>query len=171
MRKFCVFLGVIVLCSAVSAPAQTAPKKSSGDKAKIESLYQSYVKAFNAKDVNAIMVNYAPGNQLFVFDVVPPRQFAGWDAYKKDWQELLAAMPGPLSETMSELEITVVGSVAYAHNIQSGYFTDKDGKRLDLTVRVTDVLRKINGKWLIVQEHVSVPVDLSTGKADLLSKP
>jgi hypothetical protein len=36
---------------------------------------------------------------------------------------------------------------------------------------VTDVYRKIKGKWLIVQEHVSFPVDLATGKADLLSKP
>jgi hypothetical protein len=40
-----------------------------------------------------------------------------------------------------------------------------------LTVRVTDGYRKINGKWLITQEHVSVPVDLETGKADLTSKP
>jgi len=30
---------------------------------------------------------------------------------------------------------------------------------------------KIKGKWLIVQEHVSVPVDLATAKADLNSKP
>jgi hypothetical protein len=33
------------------------------------------------------------------------------------------------------------------------------------------VYRKLRGHWLIVQEHVSVPVDLDTGKADLLSKP
>jgi hypothetical protein len=38
-------------------------------------------------------------------------------------------------------------------------------------VRVTDVYRKLKGKWLIVQEHVSVPVDLATQKPDLLSKP
>jgi ketosteroid isomerase-like protein len=42
---------------------------------------------------------------------------------------------------------------------------------IDLTVRVTDVYRKINGTWLIVHEHVSVPVDLDTGKPDLSSKP
>ena len=38
----------------------------------------------------------------------------------------------------------------------------RDGKTLDLTVRVTDVYRKIGGKWLIVHERVSVPVDLTT---------
>jgi ketosteroid isomerase-like protein len=40
-----------------------------------------------------------------------------------------------------------------------------------MTLRLTDVLREINGKWLIVHEHVSVPVDVATGKADLTSKP
>ena len=42
---------------------------------------------------------------------------------------------------------------------------------MDLTVRVTDVYKKIKGKWLIVHEHVSVPVDLDTDKPDLQSKP
>ena len=41
---------------------------------------------------------------------------------------------------------------------------------IDLTVRLTDVYRKINGNWLIVHEHVSVPVDLNTLKPDLTSK-
>jgi hypothetical protein len=42
---------------------------------------------------------------------------------------------------------------------------------LELVVRVTDVYRKLKGKWLIVQEHVSVPVDVGTQTPDLLSKP
>jgi hypothetical protein len=33
------------------------------------------------------------------------------------------------------------------------------------------VYRKIKGHWLIVQEHVSVPVDLATLKPDLRSQP
>jgi len=36
---------------------------------------------------------------------------------------------------------------------------------------VTDIYRKINGKWLIIHEHISVPVDLTTNKADLAAKP
>jgi ketosteroid isomerase-like protein len=172
MRKFCAaIVSFVLLLLATSASAQTKGKPSGGgDKAKIEALYQAYVQAFKAKDVNAIMANYAPG-ELFVFDVIPPREYPSWDAYKKDWEGLFGMMSGPIDNNISELNITVVGPVAYAHNIQTGYFTGKDGARLDWAVRVTDVLRKINGKWLIVQEHVSVPVDLATQKADLMSKP
>jgi ketosteroid isomerase-like protein len=164
MRKFCVSACLLALSLAIPAPAQN------GDKEKIEALYQAYLKAFNAKDVHTIMAMYDP-NELFVFDVVPPREYAGWEPYKKDWEGLFAAFPGPLEQRISEQAITVVGALAYTRWIQSGYFTTQDGSRLDVAVRVTDVLHKVKGKWLIVQEHVSVPVDLATGKADLLSKP
>jgi uncharacterized protein (TIGR02246 family) len=146
-----------------------APTKN--DKSAIEALEKRYVEAFKAKDVNALMACYAPGKELFVFDAVPPREYASAEAYRKDWEGLFAAYPGPLSNEISEQSITVVGPVAYGHNVQTGYFTSKNGSRTDVVVRVTDVYRKINGKWLIVQEHVSFPVDIDTAKADLMSKP
>ena len=39
--------------------------------------------------------------------------------------------------------------------------TDKKGKKMDMTVRVTDGYKKVNGQWLISHEHVSVPVNFS----------
>jgi hypothetical protein len=42
---------------------------------------------------------------------------------------------------------------------------------MTIVARTTDVYRKMNGKWFIVEEHNSVPVDLETMKPDLLSKP
>jgi ketosteroid isomerase-like protein len=151
--------------SCVRAQAKPSAQKQSDSasapasaRAEVMALEKSYMEAFNAKNVDAIMACYAPGRRLFVFDAVPPREYIGWDAY-----------PGPVSETMSEANVVVAGSVAYGHNVQTGYFTDKNGSRVNATVRVTDVFRKIKGKWLIVQEHVSFPVDIATGKADLTS--
>jgi ketosteroid isomerase-like protein len=63
------------------------------------------------------------------------------------------------------------GNLGYSHCIFRTVGPGKDGKPLDLTVRVTDVYKKTNGKWLALHEHVSWPVDLETGKADLMSKP
>jgi ketosteroid isomerase-like protein len=173
MRKpysFAVGLLTVVSAFGVLGPGSAA-QSPNGDKAAIEALEQQYVKAFNAKDVNAIMAFYAPGDQLFVFDAVPPREYPSWDAYKKDWEGLFAAYPGPIKDTMSELKITVVAPVAYAHHVEASHFTRKNGTGVDAVFRVTDVFRKLNGKWLIVQEHVSFPVDIDSGKADLLSKP
>jgi ketosteroid isomerase-like protein len=44
-------------------------------------------------------------------------------------------------------------------------------KPVDFAARVADVYKKTKGDWLIVQEHVSVPVDVDTGKPDFMSKP
>jgi ketosteroid isomerase-like protein len=110
-------------------------------------------------------------DELVVFDLVPPREYPSWDAYQKDWEGTLRRVPGSAGQQHIGTRYPVVGPIAYSRCIQSGYFTAKDGSRLDAAVRVTDVLRKVKGQWLIVQEHVSVPVDLASGKADLMSKP
>ena len=44
------------------------------------------------------------------------------------------------------------------------------GKPVDTIFRVTDVWRKEKGGWKIIHSHISVPVDLASGKADMQSK-
>jgi ketosteroid isomerase-like protein len=154
-------LAAMAVSSAMAAASQS-------DKAQIMALEKKYNDGFNAKNVDEIMSCY--GDDLFVFDVVPPREYPSWEAYKKDWDGLFAAFPGLLTNTISEQTITVVGPVAYGHNIQSGTFTRKDGSKVTIVDRTTDIYRKIKGKWLIVEEHNSVPVDLDTMKPDLSSK-
>jgi uncharacterized protein (TIGR02246 family) len=165
-------VAAIVLC-VLGGMAGVVPAKaqagSAADKAAIHGLYKQFNDAFNKKDVNAIMAVFAP--DVFVFDVVPPRQYVGWDAYKKDWVDVFASMPGPVTNQVVDLDVTIDGSVAYTHYINDGTMTDKDGKQMHVVARSTDVLRKKNGKWLIVQEHNSFPVDMSNGQADMQSKP
>jgi ketosteroid isomerase-like protein len=118
------------------------------------------------------MKGYAPGSELFVFDVTPPRQHVGFESYKKDWEDFFAAFPGPVDKfEVQDLSIVTSDNLAYSHSIQPSIMTAKDGSKFNSTVRVTDCYRKISGKRLITQEHVSVPVDMNTGKADLASKP
>src|ERR1700735_1186689 len=162
-------LGIAILASANAMAADKAEANS--DKAAIQALEDTYNEGFNSKDVDKVMSVYAPGMELFVFDVVPPREYKGWDAYKKDFEGLFSSFPGPMKNTISEQTIHVVGSIAYGHNIQTGEVVGKDGKPGNLILRTTDIYRKMDGKWLIVEEHNSVPIDLDTMKPDLVSKP
>jgi ketosteroid isomerase-like protein len=160
----------LMVVSLHTAASQTS--SGNKDEQEIRAIEDRFAAAVRAKDVDSIMKNYAPGAALFVFDVTPPRQYVGFDAYKKDWQGFFAAFPGPVDKfEVQDLSIETDGKLAYSHSIQPLVVTSKDGSKFSLTVRVTDGYRKINGKWLITQEHVSVPVDLETGKADLTSKP
>lgn len=144
---------------------------SADDKGEITAVEQRVMDGFKAKDVDKIMSSYVPDESLFVFDVVPPREYVGAKAYRKDWEELFAQFPGPTEADMSDLEVVTNGTFGYAHLIVHSVLTDKDGKKTESNARTTDVFRKTGGKWLIVHEHNSVPVNLATGKADMMAKP
>lgn len=161
--------GCLALLALGMAPAVGQAK--SDDEAKIEALEARFASAFNAKDLDAIMKVYVPDDTLVVFDVVPPRQYTGAAAYRKDWENLFAFFKGPLKFEINDLHIVASDNVAFSHSIQHITGTTMKGEPLDLVVRVTDGYRKINGDWLIVLEHASIPVDLNTGKPDLLSRP
>ena len=158
---------------AAKAPPPPAPVVDTiADEANIKALTDQYVADVNARNIDAIMSHYA--SDVFVFDVVPPRQYVGADAYRKDWEGLLGQFKS-LKFELSDLSVASDGQVAWGHSIQRLTGTVQMGKKaqkFDVTVRVTDVYKKIGSDWKIVQEHVSVPVDLSHGaKADLSSKP
>jgi uncharacterized protein (TIGR02246 family) len=139
--------------------------------AKIRALEARFAAAFNAKDVDAIMKVYVPDNSLVVFDVIPPRQYVGAQAYRKDREKFFSMFKGPVNFEISDLAIMAGRTRAYSHSIQRVTGTDVNDRSIDLTVRVTDVYHRIKGQWLIEHEHISVPVDLDTGKPDLASKP
>jgi ketosteroid isomerase-like protein len=165
-------LACSIMAVAVAAPfAVTAHPSKADNRAAIEALENQFVAAVRAKDVDAIMKVYASGSDLFVFDVVPPRQYAGAEAYRKDWKSFLDTFKGPMKFTVSDLSIDAGGKMAYSHSIQHVTGTDTKGKPVDFTVRVTDVYRKSGSDWRIVHEHVSVPVNMDTGKPDMMSAP
>jgi uncharacterized protein (TIGR02246 family) len=156
---------VLMVLGSVTLHAHAQSK----DEKAIQALIQRFDTALKAKDVNALMTLYAPN--VRVFDMGLPRQYKGAKAYRKVFEGLFAAFPGPVEARVGDVAITVVGSMALTTKIETDTWTDKDGNRLSLTYRVTDVWRKIGGKWLIIHEHTSFPADFETGKADFLSKP
>jgi ketosteroid isomerase-like protein len=169
MHKTTIAVGfAIVTLTSILAIAGLA---RADDKANIEALEKRFAAGVEAKNPDAIMANYVPGDSLVVFDLVPPRQYVGSDAYKKDWAGVLSGCADSPKMEISDLDITSDGKLAFGHNIQHFVCTDAKGNKMDMTMRVTDGYRKIKGKWLIAQEHVSVPIDLATGKPDFTSKP
>jgi ketosteroid isomerase-like protein len=63
-----------------------------------------------------------------------------------------------------ELQVWSNGNLGCGRSVQ--HFTAKtaDNKPVEFTRRVTAVLRKENGQWKIVAQHISVPVDIKTAK-------
>ena len=106
------FAGAILM--ALSSLALSPPANADA-RADIKALEERFIAAFKAKDIDAIMRVYVPDQTLFVFDLVPPRQYVGAAAYRKDWQELLDNFNGPITVDLSELAIATDHSLAYGH--------------------------------------------------------
>ena len=165
---------IVLIVAGVTCSCSQRTANQPNNQADIDAInasVQRQVAAVNAKDINGIMAYYVPDDSLVVFDALPPRQYLGAAAYRKDWEGFLAAYPSTVQAITSDWKIETDGNLAYSHGFYRTNGPGKDGKPLDLTVRVTDVYKKINGKWLVVHEHVSWPVDLATGQPDLSSKP
>ncbi|MBO9198666.1 MULTISPECIES: YybH family protein [Niastella] len=147
--------------SIVKTESLPATRPASDGEAEIRLLEQRVVAAFNAGDIDAIMENYVPGKELVIFDVVPRKEYRGADAYRKDWGDFFSHFKNKPKLSITDLEITVEGNIGFSHSFQRVTGTDLQGNSIDRTVRVTDGYRKIDGKWLITLEHVSMPVDLN----------
>ena len=169
----------VILLVPVTIHAQTETRRPPGsttgtdeikkDEAEIRQLLDRWAKAFHDKDVNGIMSIYAPG--VVAYDIVPPLQYVGADAYRKDYEKFLAQYEGPIEIEFRDVNIVAGGNVAYAIALERISGTLKNGQKSDVWVRATSCFRKINGKWLDTHDHISVPADFETGKALLDLKP
>ncbi|HLZ92463.1 MAG TPA: nuclear transport factor 2 family protein [Candidatus Acidoferrum sp.] len=169
MRKFFVFY-VLTLASVLllwMPKAHTA----ANDDAEIRKLLDRWTKAFRARDLDGIMSIYEPGQALVSFDIVPPLQYTGFEAYKKDYKEFLDQFQGAIDVEYRDLNIIAGDTVAFSRGLERMTGTLKNGQKFDAWVRFTECYRKTNGHWLAIHDHISVPVDLDSGKAVLDLKP
>jgi ketosteroid isomerase-like protein len=130
---------------------------------------EDLVKALNAKDIDGVMSLFAPN--LVSFDIVPPLRYVGADKKRRAWQEAFAAYPGPIAYEVHELNVTTHGELAFVHSLNHVNLTLASGHITDLWLRWTACLRRIDGVWVVVHDHVSVPADLEHGNAVLNLTP
>jgi len=175
-RFFPLFLLLSFSLAALAQAPQTskspaAKTQMTSSEAEIRALYDRWAKAFKAHDLDGIMSIYAPDVTVVPYDVGPPLQYVGKEAYRKDYQEFLNQYEGPVDVEYKDMRIVAGQGVAFIHALERLSGTTKNGQKSDVWVRATSGLQKIHGKWFIVHDHVSVPVDFETGKAVLDLKP
>jgi len=158
------FTLAVLSLSAVGCQSR-APSQG---EAEIRQLLDHWAKAFGAHDVNAAMSIYAP--DVVAYDIVPPLQAVGKDAYRKNYEQFVAQYDGPIEVEFRDLHIAASDDVAIAEGLEQISGTIK-GQKTSIWARFTSGFRKINGAWLDVHDHVSVPTDFATGKSLLDLKP
>ena len=165
MARLAGFCAVAILAASLGA----ASAGESKDEQAIAALQMRLAASVSAGDLDGIMKEYVRGNELFVFDSDLPRQHTGWVSFKQDWGNFVNAAKD-VKDEVRDLGITVVGDAAFSHHLSHlVWIGKKDGVRHEQLMSMTDGYRKIDGKWLIVLEHFSVPV--VDGKAAFVAWP
>jgi ketosteroid isomerase-like protein len=81
------------------------------DEAAIRDLLETWARAVRAKDYERILAHHSP--ELLMFDVPPPFQSKGLQAYRQTWDLFFSVNSAPVVFDFDEMDINAGTSVAY----------------------------------------------------------
>lgn len=145
-------IAALCACSFL-AGGQTAPAVDA--KAELRPFIDNLLDAWSSLDPARVAPLFAKDPGLLHFDV-SPFLYKGWDGYESGFRKAAAQMESIRVKVGDEFQATRRGDVAWV--VYTINFTGrlKSGETMDGPGRVTDILEKRHGKWLVVHEHVSM---------------
>ena len=136
--------------------AQKGKKVSAGggavDKAYLQKIWDGWATLDGAGQKQY----YAQGPHVF-FDTAPLK-YGSWDEYQSTVSKELGEYKAARFTVNDDAQIHESGDAYWITATVASDMTQKSGKREMATFRWTAVFEKQDGKWLIVHEHVSEPL-------------
>jgi uncharacterized protein (TIGR02246 family) len=133
----------------------SASSNSTTDEAVIRELVENWARAVRAKDLDGILANHS--TEMLMFDVPLPVQSRGIEAYRKTWDLFFSWSNDPVVFDIREMDIAAGTDVAFVAALMRCAGTETNGERIELEFRLTIGLRKIEGQWMVLHEHHSIP--------------
>lgn len=125
------------------------------DEAEIRRLIAAWSAALEAKDVEALTADYLPDTVLY--DAIPPYKTVGKAAIREAWANCLPYFPETFKSEHRDITIHVSGDIALVHGLHHFVPTPADDPSGQTWMRISVCYRRIDGKWKVVHEHISVP--------------
>ncbi len=125
------------------------PEQSSSDEMAVRHIIESWARAISAGDRAGILAHHAP--DLLMFDF--PGTVQGMTAYDRTWDFFFDNPQSQISFIPRQLQVTSSADVAFASCLIHCEGTSAG----PVDLRLTMGLRKVDGKWLIMHEHHSLP--------------
>ncbi len=125
------------------------------DEARIRGIVENWARAVRTKNIDGILANHS--SDVLMFDVPPPLQSKGIEAYKKTWDLFFSWSHDPVVFDFTTMNITAGSDVAFVTALMRCTGTEANRERIDLEFRLTIGLRKVGSQWLITHEHHSIP--------------
>jgi len=117
----------------------------------IRQVLTSWSEVVRRKDYDGILKHHSPDMQMF--DVTPPFQSAGIDAYRRTWDLFFGWMAGPPRFELSDVRITAGRGVAFVTAHGKCFGPNESGSAEELDFPLSVGLRKTAGQWIVEHEH------------------
>ena len=116
----------------------------------VKTLIEAWADAVRRHDYAGVLANH--DQDIVMFDVPPPFQSRGLDAYRKTWDLFFGCQRSSYAFDIEDIAITASDVVAFAVAVMRCGPPDDT-----FQFRLTIGLRKVGGDWRITHEHHSVP--------------
>jgi uncharacterized protein (TIGR02246 family) len=130
-------------------------QENSADELAIRQFVEKWARAVRAKDFDGILARHSA--DMLMFDVPPPLESRGIQAYRKTWDLFYSSQPDPIAFDIQRMDVVAGSEVAFVAALMKCAEKGTNGERSSLDFRLTIGLRKISGHWIVVHEHHSVP--------------
>jgi uncharacterized protein (TIGR02246 family) len=125
------------------------------DEAAIRKLVEDWASSVRRRDLDGILRHHSP--DIVMFDVPPPIQSRGIEAYRATWDTFFSWSRDPTVFDIKEMTVTAGSDVAFVTALMLCAGTEADGVDIQLDFRLTIGLRKISSQWTVTHEHHSIP--------------
>ena len=123
----------------------------------IRKIVENWARAVREGNMEGIMAHHH--DDVVMYDVPPPFQSVGIDAYRKTWDLFYSCPQGKDAFQLIDLKIFAGEDVAFCYTPMKCAYFDHNQAQINLDFRLTIGLKKITGQWWIVHEHHSVPAE------------
>ena len=147
IRRLALWFCVLALALPTFAQKSGAPDKA---------LMQKIWSGWETLDPANVDQFYAKGDHTF-FDIAPLK-YSSWDEYKKNVTNVLADYKSAACTVNDDAQTHSAGNFAWGSATVKYDMVHKNDKHDMGNFRWTVIWQKEGGKWLIVHEHVSAPL-------------
>jgi ketosteroid isomerase-like protein len=116
-----------------------------------------------ARDVDALMTKIADDAHSFEHQV--PLEYVGAEAIRKSCEQGFDAVAGEFRWDVPDLQVLVRDDIAVTWGLNRMRSRPLGEAMIETWSRGTRVFQKIDGRWKMIHQHVSFPVDPETGEA------
>jgi len=145
-------LCVLVLILSAESKTKNSTTPAAPDKAFLQKVWDGW----GTLNPDNVAQYYASGPNTF-FDIAPLK-YSSWDEYENGVKTVLADYKSAKFTLNEDTAIHPDGNSAWVTATVAFEMTHQSGKVDMGNMRWTAILEHHDGKWLIVHEHVSVPM-------------